>query len=72
MNSKQQKSAITKESHHSSKNDHLGLIRSQAATLSLARSGNQDYVESAAITSTTAIISLILSAFTLFALYTGL
>ena len=73
MNSKQQSSAITKESvsRPSQKNDF------PRCSHSLARGGaavgnNQAYNESAAITGTTAIVSIVLTAFTLFALYTGL
>lgn len=52
-----------------SKND---ILRSQTAAFAITRNGGANYTESAAITSTTALVSIVLTAFTLFALYTGL
>jgi succinate dehydrogenase hydrophobic anchor subunit len=50
------------------------MVRSQGTPQALTRRGNEGsaFNENAAITSTTAIVSIFLTVFTLFALYTGL
>lgn len=74
MNTKHQQQKSTSDTLRTSQPTDQNQLRSQAAALAFTREGvvSSPYQESAAITSTTAIVSLVLTAFTLFALYTGL